>query len=322
MLRSLVNDTDLTQAPEFYYGKKHWASNMYRSLFVYEGVAFLWVEQAFQWAKAMIFGDFKTALAILRVDNPFDAKRLGRKCAGFNEKKWLRYRDKIMENVVYCKFTCNRELYYKLMSSSLLIEESPTDSYWGTGCSREETITAIKTAKIKSDMSKSQCLHFVHELRIGKMADIYMSLKRRVSILALYENYMDKIGYALASKEITANVRVHQMQINGSCEPSERNWSMIHQNHNCKKVSTKSVVECYKPPKYLSDAITDGGIYVVNESASLRVHDITYALLGASSIVLPWHYVNVNLECITEEMKRAGTESNFESYIEMTSPRS
>lgn len=87
------------------------------------------------WAKAKTFNDQKIASKILNETNPKNIKRLGRQVKNFDENIWNKYKITIMKLIVFAKFSQNKNLSEKLISTKgyHLIENSPTDYFWGSG---------------------------------------------------------------------------------------------------------------------------------------------------------------------------------------------
>jgi ribA/ribD-fused uncharacterized protein len=81
-------------APLFFYG--HSAKAQYNFLSQWHACAFAdaeehnftSAEQWMMWRKAVVFGDEKTAQAILVAKSPGAQKALGRSVGGFDEAKW------------------------------------------------------------------------------------------------------------------------------------------------------------------------------------------------------------------------------------------
>ena len=82
-------------------------SNMAMRPFVIEGKRFHSVEQRFQYRKAVFFNDPVAAKQILDCGSPYEAKLLGRRVAGFDEKKWDAQAPKEMEQAVRLSFLSN-----------------------------------------------------------------------------------------------------------------------------------------------------------------------------------------------------------------------
>lgn len=62
-------------------------------------------EHYMMYHKAMLFGDKNMAAKILLVDNPRQAKQLGRSVHDFDEDVWVANRMRIVKRANYCKFT-------------------------------------------------------------------------------------------------------------------------------------------------------------------------------------------------------------------------
>ncbi len=110
-------------------------SQWYRCAFTVDGQAFGCAEQFMMHGKAMLFGDAKTAAAILAADHPRDHKALGRKVTPFDDATWKGARERIVKTGNRAKFTQNAELRALLVATrgTTLVEASPYDRIWGIG---------------------------------------------------------------------------------------------------------------------------------------------------------------------------------------------
>lgn len=121
-----------------FYGYKHPLSNMHRCRFTDEnGTTYYSTEQYFQYQKYKGVCK-KIASDILNAKSPFYAKRLGRtRHSEFNVKRWDSIKDEVMLRGLRYKFNADENLKTILIKTgtSRLLECSPTDYYWGTGCS-------------------------------------------------------------------------------------------------------------------------------------------------------------------------------------------
>ena len=94
-------------------------------------------EQYFMWLKATYFDDYETADKILEAKTPKEAKALGRKVRGFDEKEWVGARESAMWNAVLLKFRQNPDIKELLLDPDFagkqFVEGSSVDSIWGVG---------------------------------------------------------------------------------------------------------------------------------------------------------------------------------------------
>ena len=110
-------------------------SNWGPSEFDYADQHFYNSEQAYMWEKAIHFDDFEIADEILKTSNPKNAKDLGRKVKGYNDKEWASVRYNYMVDVCLAKFEQNQDQRETLLSTGdrVLVEGSPYDKIWGVG---------------------------------------------------------------------------------------------------------------------------------------------------------------------------------------------
>lgn len=128
----------VTNTHAFFYGS--WASNFYAAQFKWsfngEEHEFFCTEQAFMWAKAMLFNDKDAAKEILEEKrDPMVCKRWGRQVKNYIDEDWAKVRYEIMVEVNLAKFTQNDVLKAKITDSKFdgktFVEASPSDCIWG-----------------------------------------------------------------------------------------------------------------------------------------------------------------------------------------------
>ena len=97
-------------------------------------------EQAFHYAKAIIFGDEETAQKILNEPEPSKQKELGRTVSNFNNEVWNNVSYFIMLQIQIAKFS-QPGLYDILMDTgdANIIEGAYYDKQWGNGKSPNDT---------------------------------------------------------------------------------------------------------------------------------------------------------------------------------------
>lgn len=120
-----------------FFGIQHPLSNFYPATFTISGIKFSSVEQYYQYQKALFFKDDATASKIMGSDDPLQHKRLSRSIRDFCEETWEPSAKEAMHNGVLGKFSQDPALKEYLCGTGdlILLEASPRDLYWGTGCS-------------------------------------------------------------------------------------------------------------------------------------------------------------------------------------------
>lgn len=109
-------------------GEYHFLSNFYNSPIKFNGILYANNESAFQ-AQKVLDNNIRLEFANLP---PNEGKRKGRRVR--LREDWETIKDYIMIQVVYAKFTQNKELKEKLLATgSAYLEEGNTwnDTYWG-----------------------------------------------------------------------------------------------------------------------------------------------------------------------------------------------
>lgn len=110
-------------------GNNAFLSNMYTCNIVYKNICYKNAEAAFQAQKCVDIKDQEKFAELSGVD----AKKYGRQVKLRND--WNNIKLKIMQEIIYCKFTQNEYLRQKLLNTGdAYIEEANwwRDTYWGT----------------------------------------------------------------------------------------------------------------------------------------------------------------------------------------------
>ena len=100
-----------------------------------DGIKFLTNEHYFQWSK---FTHSEHKMRILQAKTPGEAKRLGASRQFPIRSDWDTERINVMRRALWAKFTQHPQLRDLLLSTgdAILIEDSPTDYFWGCGKNR------------------------------------------------------------------------------------------------------------------------------------------------------------------------------------------
>jgi len=115
--------------------KHHPLSNFYRRAFTLDGITFSHSEQAYQYLKAILFGDMAAARLILDASDPARMRYLGKHVRGFDYNVWNKKQDDIMKRVLFAKFSQHDDLSKLLLDTGTktLAEANSRDSYWAIG---------------------------------------------------------------------------------------------------------------------------------------------------------------------------------------------
>lgn len=87
--------------------------------------------------KALLFNDTEIAVKIIRTDDAYEVKQLGRLVSGYNDHIWSGVRQIAVYEGLAAKFTQNEELKQMLLSTgdAVLAECAVKDRVWGIGLS-------------------------------------------------------------------------------------------------------------------------------------------------------------------------------------------
>ncbi len=118
----------------------HCLSQWAPSPFTVDGVRFETAEHYMMWAKAMLFGDGRTAARVLTATHPKAAKDLGRQVRDFDQQTWVDARVEIVKAANIAKFQQNAAMgdYLRGTGDRVLVEASPLDRIWGIGLAAED----------------------------------------------------------------------------------------------------------------------------------------------------------------------------------------
>ena len=152
----------------FFWGEEF--SNFYPAPIHYEedGVEYCFPtsEHMFMWQKAKHFRDEFSASAILNVEHPRDAKKIGRKVLNFDDNEWAKVRYEKMLRAVTLKFTQNEDLKEFILSKEFegkhFVEASPFDKIWGIGLAENDELADNK-ANWKGLNLLGECLNEVRD---------------------------------------------------------------------------------------------------------------------------------------------------------------
>ncbi|MBF4999201.1 NADAR family protein [Nocardia sp. BSTN01] len=108
--------------------------------FVVGELTFRTAEHYMMWRKATLFGDTATAEQVVAAEHPREAKTLGRRVAGIDEKVWEAERYAIVVAASTAKFGQHEHLREFLVRTSdrVLVEASPVDRIWGIGLAADD----------------------------------------------------------------------------------------------------------------------------------------------------------------------------------------
>ncbi|KAH0292650.1 DUF1768-domain-containing protein [Aureobasidium namibiae CBS 147.97] len=100
-------------------------------------------EQYMMHQKAVSRGDQATAADILRTPYPKEQKDLGRGIADWDDAAWDEIKEKVVEEGSYLKFSQNKELRDRLLTTGdrELVEASASDRVWGVGFNAKSALS-------------------------------------------------------------------------------------------------------------------------------------------------------------------------------------
>ncbi|RUS21231.1 hypothetical protein BC937DRAFT_93276 [Endogone sp. FLAS-F59071] len=139
----------------FYGANKEFGifSNFYIAPIYIDGVRYETTEHYFQAAKFPDDPQYQRAVATAH--GPRQAAQLGRSRAHKLRDDWEEVKDAVMETAVRAKFTQHKNLREQLLETggAIIVEDSPTDAYWGVGAERNgKNMLGIILMKIREEL--------------------------------------------------------------------------------------------------------------------------------------------------------------------------
>ena len=104
------------------------------------GITYVTAEHWMMAGKARLFGDETALTAILRCENPAQAKDVGRTILNFDPVVWDNEKYDLVKTGNYHKFAQNPDLgaFLKNTGGRILVEASPVDRIWGIGLAKND----------------------------------------------------------------------------------------------------------------------------------------------------------------------------------------
>ncbi|XP_064624424.1 N-glycosidase Npun_R5314-like [Lineus longissimus] len=132
--------TDVTEKYTFFWKSDSPFSQWHPSKFTVDGQLYNCAEQYMMHEKAVLFGDYESAHAILGTSSPRKQKMLGRKVKNWNDDLWNKECQNIVHKGNVAKFSQNKDLQKILLKTAgtTLVEASPLDTIWGIGLAADD----------------------------------------------------------------------------------------------------------------------------------------------------------------------------------------
>lgn len=115
-------------------------SQWFPCTFVVDHITYCSTEQYMMAQKALLFDDNETYEKIMSSTNSKEIKELGRQVKSFDEREWILWRESIVLEGNYAKFSQNDILREKLLNTKnkTLVEASTHDRIWGIGLDKDD----------------------------------------------------------------------------------------------------------------------------------------------------------------------------------------
>ena len=153
-----------------FYSYQCFLSNFYKVQIYYQGQTYTSLEQGYQCTKAEFCNDGLAYDEILEATSTVVMKEKGGEIV--TNDYWEEQKLEIMEELLFCKFRQNKQLYYMLLNTrpwDLL--EATLDTFWGAGCILGSI--ALDEGSWEGQNNLGRLLkkvrdHFVKELQVGQ----------------------------------------------------------------------------------------------------------------------------------------------------------
>lgn len=155
-------------------------TNFSRHGFELDGDWWITSEHYFQ---AQKFAGTPHAEEIRKLPTPREAFDLAHKLKHLVRSDWLQIRDDVMRKAVQRKFEFNADIRAVLLCTgdALLVEDSPTDSYWGCGADRKgENMLGKILMEVREKLRTLPTSTIVNRDRADIKRDVRKSVRQRV----------------------------------------------------------------------------------------------------------------------------------------------
>jgi len=121
-------------------GHNGYLSNWFSCEFELDGIRYSSMEQYLMYQKCMLFGDEKSAAAVLALKNPAQQKKIGKSAAGYIDAVWSGARQLIALRGLYAKFSQNIDLREMLLGTedAYLVQCLGSDRIWSCGIGADD----------------------------------------------------------------------------------------------------------------------------------------------------------------------------------------
>ena len=149
-----------------FYSHQSFLSNFHSCKISFRNQIFTCLEQGYQCTKAELCDDWVAYDQILKMTSPVDMKRAGAKIE--TTAFWESHKLEVMEDLLFCKFRQNKQLYYSLLNTRpLSLIEATSDVFWGAGCFLGST--ALEEGSWQGENNLGKLLKKVRDFFVNKL---------------------------------------------------------------------------------------------------------------------------------------------------------
>ena len=153
-----------------FYSYQCFLSNFYKVQIYFQGQTYTCLEQGYQCVKAETCNDGDSYDKILEATSPVIMKEKGNEIV--TNDYWQEHKLEVMEDLLFCKFQQNKQLYYMLMNTRPWeLIEATLDNFWGAGSILGSFALEDGSWEGQNNLGKLLMKvrdHFVKELEIGQ----------------------------------------------------------------------------------------------------------------------------------------------------------
>lgn len=145
-----------------------------------ENIIFSSAEQFMFYHKAKLFNDQDILKRVLNTSDPRKQKALGRQVKDFSQEIWDSYKEDIVFLGNLYKFTQNKKLLHKMISTPQhFVEASPVDKIWGIGLHYENPLSE-KKENWKGENLLGQALDKVKSVIVYRATEEIERIEKRI----------------------------------------------------------------------------------------------------------------------------------------------
>ena len=141
-----VTSTGIQYRPRYFQGNRDPESNFFKveGGVTHRGVTLPTSQHHIVLRKALLFGDHEAEQKVKATPHATEAKKIGLRVRSVDKELWERKCVRIMQEIVYDKFSRNEDLRsYLVKVRGDLFEAKSKDSFWGIGITQRQAVKGV-----------------------------------------------------------------------------------------------------------------------------------------------------------------------------------